>query len=222
MLGNLGLRTVDKEVVNTDALGFPVDGVPEVVRVQHGVFGHRGQPVAVAAVIRPATNDGASVAVPLLDLADAVFRLNPVIPVLVHGLTPFFCSWRSPCSKRSGEEGGQVGFDTNRTRPWTTTAVRLGERLVQVEVNGIETHQARRSDAENGVEVRTVVVHLPAGLVDDGAGRRDVGLEQTEGVGVGDHHRCRGFIGDGSQGVQVNTTVFSAWNFNDFKAGHSG
>ena len=58
-------------------------------------------------------------------------------------------------------------LDTNGARTRSTTAVGLGEGLVQVEVHRVKAHQPGRSDAENGVEIGTVVVHLTAGLMDD-------------------------------------------------------
>ena len=91
---------------------------------------------------------------------------------------------------------------------------------MQVEVNGVKAHQTRRGNAENGVEVCTVVVHLTAGLVYDFTGGFDVRFKQTEGVGIGDHHGSRGLVCDGGEGVQVHTTVLEAWDFYNLKSGH--
>ena len=96
----------------------------------------------------------------------------------------------------------------------------LGEGLVQVEVHRVKAHQPGRSDAENGVEIGTVVVHLTAGLMDDFTGCLDIGFKQAQGVGVGDHHRRRGFVSDRSEGVKVHATVGQAGNLDDLETCH--
>ena len=113
-------------------------------------------------------------------------------------------------------------LNPDRTGTWSATAVGLGEGLVQVEVHRVEAHQSGRGDAEDGVEVGAVVVHLTASLVNDFTGCLDVGFKQTQRVGVGDHHRRRGFVSDRSEGVEVHATVGQAWNFDDFETSHGG
>jgi len=44
VLGNVGLCTVDEEMVNTGYLGLPMNGEAKLVGVQHGVLGHRFEP----------------------------------------------------------------------------------------------------------------------------------------------------------------------------------
>ena len=88
---------------------------------------------------------------------------------------------------------------------------------MQIEVNGVKAHQAGRSDAENGVEVCTVVVHLSACVVNDLACGLDVRFKETQRVGVGDHHGCGGFVRHGGERIQIHSSVGQTWNFHDFK-----
>ena len=192
----------------------------KVVCVQDGVLGHGFETGAVATVVRPAADDSPGVAVPLLHLADAVLGLVPVVPKVVDRCRPFFSGGLASRSERSREEGCEVSFDANGSRARPASAVGLGEGLVQVEVHRVKAHQARRCDAEDGVEVGTVVIHLTACIVDNFAGCLDIRLEQTERVGVGDHHRRRGFVGDSSEGVEVHPTVGEAGDFDNFETGH--
>ena len=98
----------------------------------------------------------------------------------------------------------------------------LREGLVEVEVNGIKAHQSGRGDAEDGVEVRTVIIHLAAGHVDDFTGCFDVSFKQTQGVGVGDHHRRRGFIRHRCKRIQIHSAVLETGDFNNLETGHGG
>ena len=130
---------------------------------------------------------------------------------------PLFAGGLAPCGERSRQEGCEVSLDANGSRARPASAVGLREGLVQVEVHRIKAHQARRCDAEDGVEVGTVVIHLTACIVNNFAGCLDVGFEQPERVGVGDHHRSRGFIGDSSEGIEVHPTVGEGWGFRRFR-----
>ena len=89
-------------------------------------------------------------------------------------------------------------------------------------MNGIKAHQSGGGDAEDGVEVRTVVIHLATGLVHNFTGCFDVGFKQTQGVRIGDHHRRSGFISHRCKGVQIHSAVLETGNFNNLKTGHGG
>ena len=100
--------------------------------------------------------------------------------------------------------------------------MRLAERLVQVVVHRIESHQAGVGLAEDGVEVGPVVVHLAAGGVHDGRRLGDVRLEHAEGARIGDHHRAGVLADDGAQRVEVEAAVGTARNLHDGAAAHGG
>src|SRR5204862_6002579 len=66
-------------------------------------------------------------------------------------------------------------------------AVGDGEGLVQVHVHDVEPHVAGASHTQDGVQVGAVVVEQAADLVRGRGDLGDVLLEETEGVGVGEH-----------------------------------
>ncbi len=115
-----------------------------------------------------------------------------------------------------------MGFHADWARARAAATMGLREGLVQIKVDCIKAHQTRRGDAQNGVEIRSIVVHLTTRIVNDFAGRFDVGLKESERVWVGDHHGRRGFIGDRRQSVKIHSAIGKARNFNDFKTGHGG
>ena len=78
---------------------------------------------------------------------------------------------------------------TDGTGAGTTATMRRGERLVEVDVHHVEAHVAGAADAKHRVEVGTVVVHQRAAVVDEAGNLGNLILEETEGVGVGHHHR---------------------------------
>ena len=158
------------------------------------MFRHGLEARAIAAIVRPTAYHGAGVAVPLLHLTDAVFRLMPVIPVIVNRRRALITGDFTAGSQWTGQERCQVGLDADGAGARAATTVRLGEGLVEVEVDRVKTHQTGRGDAENSVEIGAIVVHLTARLVNNLTGSLDVGLKQTQGVGIGDHHRRHGWF----------------------------
>ncbi len=72
-------------------------------------------------------------------------------------------------------------------RAGSAASVRGRKGLVEIEVDDIEAHVTRPEAADEGVEVRTIVVGEAAGLVDQLADLPDVALEEPEGVRVGQH-----------------------------------
>ena len=53
----------------------------------------------------------------------------------------------------------QAFANTHRAGTWTATAMRCGERLVQVDVHHVEAHITRPTSSEHRVEIGSVVVH---------------------------------------------------------------
>ncbi len=70
-----------------------------------------------------------------------------------------------------------------------TAAMRRRERLVQVDVHGIDAEVAGADLADDGVEVGAIAIEVGAGLVDSVRDSTNVRLEQAAGVGVGEHDR---------------------------------
>ena len=87
----------------------------------------------------------------------------------------------------SGRNGRQVGPHRHRARPRATAAVGDAEGLVQVEVADVGAERAGPGQADEGVEVGAVDVHLAAGVVHERADLADALLEHAVGRGVGDH-----------------------------------
>jgi hypothetical protein len=77
----------------------------------------------------------------------------------------------------AGQERGEVGAHRHRADAGPAAAVRDAERLVQVEMAHVGTEPARAGDADEGVQVRAVDVHLAARRVDEVAELADAGLE---------------------------------------------
>ncbi len=66
--------------------------------------------------------------------------------------------------------------------------MRCGERLVQVDMHDVEAHVTWTAGTQHGVEVGTVVVHQTACFMHHLGNVGDVGLEESQRVGVGHHH----------------------------------
>ena len=97
--------------------------------------------------------------------------------------------------------------DADRPRSRPASAVRRREGLVQIDVDDVEAHRARLDLAEDGVEVRTVVVQQPARGVHDVADVEDALLEHAERGGIG-QHQTRGLRPDrGAQALDVDIAV---------------
>ena len=75
----------------------------------------------------------------------------------------------------------------DRAAAGAAAAVRLRERLVQVDVHDVEAHVARPRDAADRVQVRAVVVHERADAAEDVADLLDVLVEEAERRRVREH-----------------------------------
>ena len=89
----------------------------------------------------------------------------------------------------TGQERGEVGAHADRADAGSAATVGDAERLVQVEVADVGTEVAGPGDADEGVEVGAVDVHLPAGPVDGIADLADRLLEHAVRRRVGEHDR---------------------------------
>ncbi len=191
----------------------------EVVGVQHG--GLRGllQSVAAeAADVGVGADENAEVA---LEAAQAPDRLLGIVAQLEPRLGggAVGASLQALDSRHRQEGLDPVGDrDWPRSRP--AAAVRLRERLVEVEMDDVEPHVARARTAHDRVEVGAVVVERAPHPVHDRGDLGDVAVEQAEGVGVGQHQRGDVLVGLLAQVVDVHPAVRRRGDLHDLKAGH--
>lgn len=111
--------------------------------------------------------------------------------------------------------------DRADTRPAAT--VRDTERLVQIQVADVAAELAGSRQTHECIEIRTVDVHLPAGVVHGTADVLDLVFVHAMGRRVGDHDRGEpfGVVGDlRPQIVEVHVTVRAARNDLDTHTGH--
>ena len=126
--------------------------------------------------------------------------------------------------RHHGQELLQPFAHANGTAAGTSTAVRRGEGLVQVDVHHIEAHVARACSAEHGVEVGAIVIHQTSAIVDQFCNLRNTRLEEAEGIGIGHHHGsdlCALLIYDALQVVVINRPVSQRFYFNNLQAADS-
>mmetsp|Transcript_2617 Transcript_2617/g.7893 ORF Transcript_2617/g.7893 Transcript_2617/m.7893 type:complete len:987 (-) Transcript_2617:315-3275(-) len=88
-------------------------------------------------------------------------------------------------------ERRQVGLDADGSHSWTASSVGDAERLVQVQVAHVSSDDARRREADLGVHIGAIHVHLTAVLVDDPADLVGAILVDTMGGRVRDHEGCQ-------------------------------
>ena len=81
--------------------------------------------------------------------------------------------------QRDRQKRQQARTDAHRAGAGAAAAVRRREGLVQIHVDDVEAHVAGADLAENGVEIRAVVVEQAAGLVHDARHLRDPVLEHA-------------------------------------------
>src|SRR5699024_5973645 len=112
--------------------------------------------------------------------------------------------------------------DTDGAGTRAATAVRRGERLVQVHVDDIETHVAGPYLAENSIQIGAVVVQQTAGSVHDLRDFLDVLLEHPQRRRVGEHDAGSLRADGGSQRPNVDIAIRIRGNFPYRAAAHHG
>ena len=118
------------------------------------------------------------------------------------------------------QEGLDPIGDRDRPGPRTAAAVRLRERLVQVDVDDVEAHVARAAAAHDRVQVGAVVVERPPRLVDDRGDLGDVLVEEAERVRVGEHQAGGIPVGLGAQVVELDSAALVGGELHHLVAGH--
>ena len=100
--------------------------------------------------------------------------------------------------------------------------MRRTECLVQVQMNDIEAHRAWRRFAEDGVQVRTVVIKQSAGTVDDFGNLHDVALKQPQRIRIRQHQSGSLVIDCLAQSFEVDQTFSGRRDAYDIEAGDMG
>ncbi len=71
----------------------------------------------------------------------------------------------------------------------TTATMRCRERLVQIDVHGVNAEVSRAYTAHNGVEVRAIAVEIPANIMESVGNLLNVFFKETTRVRVCEHNR---------------------------------
>ena len=157
----------------------------------------------------------------LIALVAAILRIL-LGQLLIEPLTGFF--WPKPIAPALANEitgnikyaliallvvwtfaafGEEIAYrDRSRTR--TATAVRPGERFVDVVVLHIGTEVARARDAENGVHVSAVEIYERAFTMEKIGDGLDLRLKQSQRVGIGNHEDTGVVAKFGFEIVKIN------------------
>ena len=90
---------------------------------------------------------------------------------------------------------------------------------MQIGVNDVDAHVAGARDADVGVEIRAVAVEIRALCVEDVRHFADVGFEETEGVGDGDHQRGHVFVDGCFEYSEIDGAAVVRFQFLDLIAG---
>src|SRR5690606_28333188 len=125
----------------------------------------------------------------------------------------------------AGQEGRQVGLHADRADARTAATVGDAEGLVQVQVGHVAAELARGAEADHGVHVGAVDVHLAAVGMDDLADFADAFLEHAVGGRVGDHQRGEALpvlLGLGLEVGDVHVAARVTGGHYHAHAGHGG
>jgi hypothetical protein len=121
---------------------------------------------------------------------------------------PALTRWRAGRLRRVvGHERCQMGLEADRAHARSAAAVRDGEGLVQVHVADVGADKAGRGQADLGVEVGAVHVHLAAVGMDDGADVANRFLEHAVRRRVGDHQAGQVVLVLFGLGLEVATST---------------
>ena len=139
---------------------------------------HQFQFLSVPSVECPCTDNSTGISMPLLNLPYAVASdILPEVPETIADSLSIISRDFPPSCNRSGQESGQVFPYANWAASRPPSPMWLAERLMQVIVDRIETHQSGVGLAQNCVEVGSIVVHLPSRFVNNTGGLCDFDLE---------------------------------------------
>ena len=194
----------------------PGGGQPHhhVVGVQGGVLADPAHAVAAEhSRIRQGAQQDAGIAHEGRQATDGlrcILAFHPPVAGFVHGHV-----WRRQIRQ-------EAFVHAHRTRAGSAAAVGCGEGLVQVQVQDVEAHVRGADVAEDGVQVRAVVVEESPGAVHEVRDLADAALEQAAGGGIGEHD-AGGMLTQGRlEGIHVDVAVGQDTDFAHAVAAHDG
>ena len=89
-----------------------------------------------------------------------------------------------------GKKRLQDLLHSDGARAGSASTMRRCECLVQIDMQDIDAEIAGPRDADHRVQIRAIHVDQRAMGVYEIRNRRNVALKDSQGVGIGDHHRC--------------------------------
>ncbi len=104
-----------------------------------------------------------------------------------RGRDPVEGSVLDAASLGTREELDQTRGHRYWSRARSAATVGRGEGLMQIHVHDVKAHIARAHRAQDGVQVRPVVVKEPTDVVDGFGDLGDLFFEEPNGVGIGQH-----------------------------------
>ena len=197
-------------VAVSDVVAVP-QHLPHIVGVEHRALGGLGDSLAPQGQeIRQGLHHHGEVAVEALHAANGlgrVLELQPILPL------------RRVVQR---QEGGQEILAAHGAGAGPAAAVGGGEGLVQIQVDQIKAHVAGPGHPHDGVEVGSVVVAQAPRVVDDPGDLQNIGIEQAQGVGVGEHEPGGVRPGGRAQGLQVHPALGIGGHVDHSEAAHGG
>src|SRR5882762_8646991 len=121
------------------------------------------------------------------------------------------------------QKGREMGRDTNRTHPWSATAMRNAEGLVQIQVADVRADIARPTQADLGIHVGAVHVDLAAVRMNDPANLDNRFFEDSMRRGISYHQGGElllVFFGFGLEIRDADISVFFACDRDHFHPSH--
>ena len=115
----------------------------------------------------------------------------------------------------------QPGSHTHRAIAGTPSAMWRREGLVEVEVHHVESHVARASLTEHGVQIGSVVVHQSAAFVHQLCYLGNLLFEESKRVGIGHHHGSHIVAEQRLEVGHIDETLRRALHLHDFKTANS-
>ena len=103
----------------------------------------------------------------------------------------------------TGEEGSEMGGHTDRANARATPTVGDAEGLVQIQMTDVSAECSRPAQANLGIEIGAIEVHLAAMAMHHLANGADACFEHPMGGGVGDHQGGKTVRVLGSAGGQI-------------------
>ena len=172
------------------------DTVTQPVGVQHRTLRHQSEPFAAVDLdVGQSASQNQSAAMPAMDPPDRLRWRRPPKGAVLE------LRWL-----RTRKEIDYPLTDRHRPSSWTTTTMGSGEGLVQVHVDDVKAHIAGTNHAQDGVEVRAVVVEQSTDLVNLGRDLCDVFFEEPCRIGVRQHDPRHIRVECSPQGIEVDET----------------